>query len=106
MLTNALYRTDGSIERTLDILLARPEGKCERILGTTDEELTVTGRSTQTRFYLSILHLVETFPRHIVDECLNIAIALIIHAILLSIRCRITLHIQVDEHDRLFLILE
>ena len=46
MLTGTFDHTDGSDNTTQDVLLFTADGECESLLGTTEEEIAHTGRST------------------------------------------------------------
>ena len=106
MLTDLLNRTHSCIKRTLYIFLTSTERKNKGIFCTTDQELTQSCRSTQTRFWILVLHLVEAFANHIRNQVVNISISLILHSRLLCIWCSLTLHIKCNEHDRLFRIFQ
>ena len=106
MLTNLLNRTHSCIKRTLYIFLTSTERKNKGIFCTANQELSQSCRSTQTRFWILVLHLVKAFANHIRNQVVNISVSLILHSRLLCIWCSLTLHIKCNEHDRLFRIFQ
>ena len=102
MLANLLNCSHCCVERTLYILLTSTERKNKGIFCTANQELSQSCRSTQTRFWILVLHLVEAFANHIRNQVVNISISLILHSRLLCIWCSLTLHIKRNEHNRLF----